>query len=360
MLRPILLTAVLVGAGGASALEAQRIEVQALGGRVSDESGGVGRGLTIAPAIAWDGTRGWLRLEGRGTALEGGGRVMGTGAGFYLGLGRTGFLELGAAGSAGLLTSGSGFRSVTGELSPGLRLDVGVGSVGAGVGVRAASLSSTPAAWRQAIPFAGAPERTAVARSLWTEARTHAGALSLGAMVRASRTDGRAWQEASGGAAVQIGPLALSGFVGTRAGEAAGSWAGGAASLRVATGVDLLAQLAHLASDPLTGQPGGRTAAVGVSLSRGSASASPRAVRTVRLALRASPGARVELLGDWNDWRPEPLTDQGGGVFAREVRLAPGVYHFVFRVNGELRVPEGFETAPDDFGGRSAVVRVRA
>jgi hypothetical protein len=84
-----------------------------------------------------------------------------------------------------------------------------------------------------------------------------------------------------------------------------------------------------------------------------------RAHRTVRVAFSAAAGARVELLADWNEWRPEPLTDRGGGVFAREVRLPPGTYHFVFRVNGELRVPEGYETAPDDFGGKSAVLRVR-
>jgi hypothetical protein len=358
MVRPIVVTTLLMCGAGSSALNAQRVELQVLGGQVSDESGAVGRGLTLAPAVAWAGKGRWLRLEGRGTALEGGGRLMGAGAGFYLGhLG--GPIELGASGSAGLLTAGEGFRSVTGELSPGLRVNAGAASVGAGIAVRAASLSSA-APWRRAIPFGGASASTVAAQSIWAEARTGADALSIGVIGRVSRADGRSWREANAGASLHLGKVSLSGFVGARLGDAEGRWGGAAASVRVAPGVELLAQLAQHASDPLTGQPGGRTAAVGVSLSRGSLSASTStASRTVRLALRAAPGARVELLGDWNDWRPEPVTDQGGGVFAGEVRLPPGVYHFVFRVNGQLRVPEGYETAPDDFGGRSAVVRVR-
>jgi hypothetical protein len=297
-------------------------------------------------------------MEGRGTALEGGGRLMGAGAGFYLGLDRAGPVELGASGSAGLLTGGSGFRSLSGELSPGVRFSAGAASVGAGGGVRAVSLSSAPA-WRQALPVGGARDRTAVAQSLWGEGRTRVGSLSLGVMGRTSRADGRGWRDVNAGASVQLDKLTLSGFVGARAGEAEAVWGGAAATIRIRPGFDLLAQLARLASDPLTGQSGGRTAAVGVSLSRGNASTTSRSARALRLTLRAAPGARVELLGDWNDWRPEPLTDQGGGVFANEVRLPPGVYHFVFRVNGVLRVPEGYETAPDDFGGKSAVVRVR-
>jgi hypothetical protein len=344
-----------------SALQAQRIELQILGGAVSDESGTVGRGLTISPAVAWSATGRWLRLEGRGTALQGGGSLLGGGAGFYLGREVAGPVALEASGSAGLLAADGGFRSVTGEINPGARVGAGAASVGAGVGLRGVSLTSSPAAWRQTLPFAGSNERTGVARSLWAEGRTGVGALSLVVTGRTSRSDDRAWHEAQAGASVALGRATVSGFAGARFGDVEGQWGGAAASLRIAPGVELLAQLARHATDPLTGQPGARTATVGLSLSHGGAgSASPnRAPRPVRVSLSAASAARVELLADWNDWRPEPLTHHGGGVFAREVRLPPGIYHFVFRVNGELRLPEGYETAPDEFGGKSAVLRVR-
>lgn len=345
---------------GASSLRAQQLELLILGGQVSDESGAVGRGITMAPAVSWAGPTRWLRLEGRGTALEGGGRLMGAGAGFYLGH-RSGPFELGASGSAGLLAADGGFRSSSAEINPGVRVGTGVASVGAGVGARALFLSSSPPAWREPLPLGRESERAMVARSLWAEGRTTLGALSLSLLGRASRAEERAWREAQAIAQIPLGPVTLSGFAGARSGHIQGQWAGAGASLRVASGVELLAQLAQSASDPLSGQPGARTAALGVNLSLGgSRAASPgRSSRPVRLAMSAAPAARVELLGDWNDWRPELLTDQGGGVFAGEVRLPPGTYHFVFRVNGEVRLPEGYETAPDEFGGKSAVLRVR-
>jgi hypothetical protein len=357
--RVLLATLLLSGTGG-SALSAQRVELQVLGGTVSDEAGTTGNGLTIAPAVAWSGTNRWLRLEGRGTALQGGGRLIGAGTGFYLGLDGSRPFDLEASGSAGLLAADGGFRSITAQINPGVRVRAGAASVGAGVGVRGVSQSSSPAEWRQNLPFAGSHESTAVARSVWAEGRTGVGPLSLVVAGRESRAHERAWRDAHIGASVALGKVTLSGFVGTRSGGTTAHWGGGAASLQIAPGIEVLAQLARHAGDPLTGQPGARTATVGLSLSRGgSAPVSPnRAPRMVRVALRATSGARVELLADWNDWRPEPLTDQGG-VFAREVELPPGVYHFVFRVNGELRVPEGYETAPDEFGGKSAVLRVR-
>jgi hypothetical protein len=356
-----LVTASLLWAvAGASSLRAQQLEVLILGGQVSDESGAVGRGVTIAPAVAWTAPTRWLRLEGRGTALEGGGRLMGAGAGFYLGH-RSGPVELGASGSASVIGAGGGFRSSGGEVNPGIRVGTGAASVGAGVGARVLSLSSSPPAWREALPFSRENERTRVARSVWAEGRTALGTLSLSVLARASRVEERAWREAQAVAQVPLGALTVSGFAGARSGDDHGQWGGAGASLRVAPGVELLAQIAQTASDPLSGQPGARTATLGVSLSMGAPrAASPgRSLRAVRLAMSAAPAARVELLGDWNDWRPELLTDQGGGVFAREIRLPPGTYHFVFRVNGVVRVPEGYETAPDEFGGKSAVLRVR-
>jgi hypothetical protein len=343
-----------------ASLRAQRIELQILGGQVTDESGSVGRGLTIVPAISFSGPGRWLRLEGRGTALDGGNRVIGGGGSFYLGAARTGWTQPSVSGSASLLTADGGFRSMSGEITPGVRVGTAAASVGAGVGLRGVSLSSSPAAWRDALPFDESSSRTFIARSAWAEGRASTGPLSVSVLGRASRATERTWRDAQAAASVQSGALTISGFAGARSGDVQGSWGGGGVSVRVAPGLELMGQVARLATDPLTGQPGGRTATIGVSVSHGGPSSILRtSPRSVRLAVSAAPGARVELLGDWNEWRAEPVAHSGDGVFAREVRLPPGVYHFVFRVNGEVRLPEGYETAPDDFGGKSAVVRVR-
>lgn len=73
------------------------------------------------------------------------------------------------------------------------------------------------------------------------------------------------------------------------------------------------------------------------------------------------PGARsVELVADFSDWRPLPLTARGSGVFAAEVPLAPGVYLVNLRVDGgPLQVPAGLEGVDDGFGGRVGVLVVR-
>jgi hypothetical protein len=361
---PLTLLSIASAATAPPALQAQRAEVQLLAGEMSDESGAVGRGLTLTPALTWVGAAGSLRLDGRATALEEGGRLFGAGAAFHVAMRRARRVELGASGSAGVLAARSGFRSLAAEVAPGIRLHAGAGSVAAGVGARGSSLSSSPPSWRGALPLGGGDEREerVVARSVWADARAGLGALGVGVHGRASSADVGSWREGQAAASLALGRVVLSGFAGARAGVGEGLWGGGSAALRVAPGVEVVAHVARHASDPLTGQPGGRTAAFGITLSRQApaARAGRLSERPVRLALRVAPGARVELLADWNDWRPESVAHRGGGVYDVELRLPPGIYHFVFRVNGEVHVPEGYETAPDDFGGRSAVVRVRS
>jgi hypothetical protein len=347
---------------GPSAARAQRVELQLLAGEVSNESGEVGRGLTLAPALTLAGSRAWVRLDGRATALESGSRLIGGGSAFHVALARPRALELGLSGSASLLAAANGFRSLAAELSPGLRVRAGAASVGAGVGVRTASLSLTPPAWRETLPVGSAEQRrSVVARSVWAEGRLGLGALTLGLDGRASAAEGRSWPEGQAAASLALERVVLSGFAGARAGDAEGHWVGASASVRVAAGVELVGHVARQASDPLTGQPGGSMAALGVALSRGTPAlrGGRPSQQPVRLSLRAAPDARVEILGEWNEWRPEPVAHRGGGVYEVELRLPPGIHHFVFRVDGQVRVPEGYETARDDFGGASAVVRVR-
>lgn len=67
----------------------------------------------------------------------------------------------------------------------------------------------------------------------------------------------------------------------------------------------------------------------------------------------------VELLGDFTEWQPVPLRQAGQGRWNVELPIGAGVYHFVFRVNGELWLPS---TAPgrgrDEWGRPTATLVV--
>jgi hypothetical protein len=82
----------------------------------------------------------------------------------------------------------------------------------------------------------------------------------------------------------------------------------------------------------------------------------------VRVTIRHSvrQGDRLEIAGDWNEWLPEALRQEGADRWAIDLRLTPGVYKFALLVNGEgWTVPEGVPTVPDDFGGEVGLLVIR-
>jgi hypothetical protein len=70
----------------------------------------------------------------------------------------------------------------------------------------------------------------------------------------------------------------------------------------------------------------------------------------------------VALVGDFNGWRPEHrLLQAAGGVWSVDVALAPGVYNYVFVVDGKvLRLDPLAPRVTDGFGGASSRVAVLA
>ncbi len=84
-------------------------------------------------------------------------------------------------------------------------------------------------------------------------------------------------------------------------------------------------------------------------------------LHAVRLRV-AVPGARtVAVAGDWNGWSAtaSPLYDiDGDGVFAAELRLAPGSYRYMFVVDGTrwMTDPAAERRRGDDFGHEDAVL----
>ena len=66
----------------------------------------------------------------------------------------------------------------------------------------------------------------------------------------------------------------------------------------------------------------------------------------------------VCLAGDFNNWKPEPMTKCENG-FQATVKLAPGVYQYKFVVDGLWKVdPSAKGSARNDFGTTNSVLIV--
>ena len=86
-------------------------------------------------------------------------------------------------------------------------------------------------------------------------------------------------------------------------------------------------------------------------------------VVTVRLNLYAPQAKNVAVSGDFNKWRVDSdvMSRQDGGVWTIDIKLKPGVYTYMFVVDGKTWVTDpDAETYQDDgFGNKNAVMRVR-
>ena len=77
------------------------------------------------------------------------------------------------------------------------------------------------------------------------------------------------------------------------------------------------------------------------------------------ISFAVEAASRVEIAGDWNGWVSEPLTRDASGRWAIPPGLAPGVYRFNLRVDGERWiVPEDVPAVDDGFGGRVGLLIV--
>lgn len=80
----------------------------------------------------------------------------------------------------------------------------------------------------------------------------------------------------------------------------------------------------------------------------------------VPFTLLAPQASSVAVVGDFNDWKPTPLTRNGVGAWETRVRLRPGQYNYAFVVDGSRWVadPSAPRNAVDDFGSPNSVVTV--
>lgn len=81
--------------------------------------------------------------------------------------------------------------------------------------------------------------------------------------------------------------------------------------------------------------------------------------KKVAFSLDAPQASSVAIVGDFNDWKPTPLSRKGSAWEIR-VRLAPGQYNYAFVIDGARWVPDprAPRNAVDDFGSPNSVVSV--
>ncbi len=79
----------------------------------------------------------------------------------------------------------------------------------------------------------------------------------------------------------------------------------------------------------------------------------PRATLTIRNAAASS----IEVMGDFTDWRPVPMTRTLGDVWSLSTAIPAGVHQVNLRLNGGAwSVPPGLPRADDGFGGEVGVL----
>jgi 1,4-alpha-glucan branching enzyme len=79
----------------------------------------------------------------------------------------------------------------------------------------------------------------------------------------------------------------------------------------------------------------------------------------VELQLMASGAQRVELRGDFTDWRPVEMEDHGGGRWRLRQVISPGVHSVSVRYDGGPWVPPPVtRVVTDEFGEDTGVLVV--
>jgi hypothetical protein len=78
---------------------------------------------------------------------------------------------------------------------------------------------------------------------------------------------------------------------------------------------------------------------------------------TILLVVHAPRARRVELMGDFTDWKPLVMQREADGYFAARVRLPAGSYRINVRVDGgEWTAPPGTTPVADEYNGAAGLL----
>jgi hypothetical protein len=172
-------------------------------------------------------------------------------------------------------------------------------------------------------------------------------------------------------ARLDVRRLGLSASAGIRAGALGGgarSWAQAESRVPLFATLSLVAAVGSTPTDIARGLPGAHYVSVGLHAAFGRttsvslAAHEPPVAEVVRrrtVEIHEPPGSRVEVMGDFTDWRPILCPEIGPGVFALAVPRTHGVYRIDVRVDGgPWTVPPGLTGVADDFGGEAGLLVV--
>jgi hypothetical protein len=332
-------------------LSAQQIQgaVSVSGGSATDVLGVTSRAFSVTPSltIAPD-ARSAFALQASGTrfnnqqwSLTGG-----ASAAFRAPIGRLFAATLNAG--ADVTTTSYEFSYHAGSLAPALDVYAGPLTVYGGVVGAVASMTASTTSPAQRVPGLFG-DRTIPGQTSSTTTQRNAGSALFGAAVSLLQNDRVS--------------LALSARSEPGIQRAIGS---GVLSLALGAGAELDLSAGAYSDNRLVDTPAGRYVNVGVSMrtarDASSASHAPKTegVATpvngmTRLTLSAPDAARVEVAGDFSNWKPMTALRSANGVWYLDLRIPPGRYRYAFRVDGgSWTVPTGVPTVDDDFGGKSA------
>lgn len=370
------------------AVEAQsatQTQLTIVAGQATDALGGSASAVTVAPAIMFrPSTRlaADVGLEGTRFANSQWSASVTGGIGVDLPVAR--WLAFTASGGGAYTTTAHDAHYTSVSVLPALELRASRYVAFAGMqAARGTSRLPEAIAGGAPLPIGGQP----AARGVTTE-RSLLGAV-FGGGVRFAATEGSGYAgyreersdvagarlvDRSLAATIAAGRVAYGVSVGTRQlADSSELFASGSVTVDVVRGAALQLAGSRYPANPLTGAVGGSAVSVGVVLRAGRPPAArfeaDRATRVRgvpapargarRLVMRAPRAARVEIAGDWNDWRPVPALRAPDGTWYADVRLRPGRYRYAFRIDGDRwAVPEGVAAVDDGFGGRSAWLTV--
>jgi hypothetical protein len=370
--------AVLLSIYSSRAYAQQSASLALTGGVATDQRGVQSNALTIAPGLRLDGAQSSIQLGGSATKYETSIWSLGAAAAFAARepIGSHAAMTLDA--SASITKLGGSFDARYGEAAVLPAIQVAIRRLTLFGGARAAGGSATIRTKTTQAELLGPTPGSESVR----ETRGGAGPVygALLALSPTARIGGREERMTVAGADiidrslsmdVSAGRLRLGAAAGERmADDERAGFGSVSASIDLTSAASLDVAAGRFPRNRLLGTPAGSFFTAGVSLRTGGALADPPQPKPsgapaiprgmTRLALRAADATRVELAGDFNNWRPTPATRSANGVWYADLRIEPGQYRYAFRVDGrDWRVPDGATAVDDGFGGKSAWITVR-
>jgi hypothetical protein len=370
----------------ASTVQSQRVQsgIAVVGGSATDVVGVTSRAFTVSPSLTLVADpRAVFGLEAAGTRFDERQWAVAGGltSAMRLPLNRFATLALDAAVATTTTSYEVSYRTATAIPS----IEVGAGPITGFVGARGAiaSVSAEQTSTSNAGGlFGGVPtaNRTSV------ETSRSARGLVYGANARRSRSANETMRisareergtvdtiptiDRSASISGERGRVTIGGTVGRRAERAQRSTFGsGTLSIAVTPAAAIEINAGAYPANRLVGSASGRFFNIGLSLRSGRTPSAPAVAAGVpnvatgftRLTLRDKNAHRVDVLGDFTNWKPVGATRADNDVWYVDLRIPPGQYRYAFRVDGTTwRVPDGAVAIDDDFGGKSARLVVAA